>query len=717
MIINKITLKNFYRYGSKEQELDLTGSGITGIMGLNGNGKSTCIIDSLLFALFGKYRCDTIDGVVNRYIGKDCKVGIEFTEGGKNYKVIRYRAHTTHKNNVYIFEEDKDISGHTAAETNAKILDIIKMNYIAFTNSSVFSSELYSAFLANKVSERLVIFENILSLKEITAFYVECKSILKELNEKKEELNLQISSISAEINALTTTKNNYSNNARTKLLQMKADKENLKNKIDIEKAKIEELSIVDVEFEKSKLTNTKLKEEYLNRISLLEKEKSEIKNIDISGELLIVDKYKDVNFEEEKIKEEKYKEDLQTISSRENSAAVISSNITAAKEKLSNFNNSKLLWENEKIEILKKIENLKTSTCPFCGQHLTSDKAEAELKKSLSRQEELNTLIEDGQKESDLLKTQLEEDTEQYDWLLCDIRRIKEQLNNKFVSNADLVKEQYNNALNLIKIAEAEKIKQSEKISKINYDIEDLKSKINSLETTNYTEEELNNIANNINECKNNIEELNKEIAKIDGSVSSVYDKNYVDTIVKNISEKEEELKLIDISSLDDDIKHYSYLSECFSNKSGGFKKYFIGEMIDLFNNKINQYLPFFFSEKVEISFDKDLNEKILMDDFEVSFSSFSQGQRQRAELAINFALFDVARVFFSNDNKLLILDEMDKGLDKFGIKSMINLLKGFDSQLRIFIVSHNPLMEEEIDDKIKIERDENGFSIICQKN
>ena len=30
------------------------------------------------------------------------------------------------------------------------------------------------------------------------------KSILKELNEKKEELNLQISSISAEINALIT---------------------------------------------------------------------------------------------------------------------------------------------------------------------------------------------------------------------------------------------------------------------------------------------------------------------------------------------------------------------------------------------------------------------------------------------------------------------------------------------------------------------------------
>ena len=156
-------------------------------------------------------------------------------------------------------------------------------------------------------------------------------------------------------------------------------------------------------------------------------------------------------------------------------------------------------------------------------------------------------------------------------------------------------------------------------------------------------------------------------------------------------------------------------MQECFSNKSSGFKKQFIGELIDVFNEKINQYLPFFFEENVKINFDKDLNETITMDDFDVSFSSFSQGQRQRAELSISFALFDVARIFFSNDNKLLILDEVDKGLDKFGIKAMINLLNGFDKQLRIFVVSHNPLLTDEIDDKIKIEKDSNGFSIINQ--
>jgi chromosome segregation ATPase len=57
----------------------------------------------------------------------------------------------------------------------------------------------------------------------------------------------------------------------------------------------------------------------------------------------------------------------------------------------------------------------------------------------------------------------------------------------------------------------------------------------------------------------------------------------------------------------------------------------------------------------------------------------------------------------------------MDKGLDKFGIKAMVNLLNGFDKQLRIFIVSHNPLMGEEIDSKVEITRDENEFSVIKQ--
>lgn len=717
MIINKITLKNFYRYGSNEQELDLTGSGITGIVGLNGYGKSTCIIDSLLFAFFGKYRCDSIDGVVNRYIGKDCKVGVEFSDGGYDYKVIRYRAHSTHKNNVYIFENNKDISGHTAAETNAKILDIIKMNYIAFTNSAVFSSELYSAFLANKVSERLVIFENILSLKEITAFYTECRTILKELNEKRDEINIQLAATDAEIKAIKNTIDTYSGNAKSKLLQMKAEKEALKKQIKETENKIKELSIVDVEFEKSKLNNNTLKEEYQRKLQTINSSLSTLTLPYIKDELLIVEKYKGVNFEENKLKEERYKELLETIKTRENGYTILQQTNKTTQEQIRNLDITINSLQSELSEIYKKIESLNSALCPFCGQHLTSEKAEEELKKLNSRKIEIDEELVDDNKELDELKLKLKEDMDQYNWLIADANKIKDSLDKNFISNSDTVRLQYENALSKVNEVEQLKISQSAKKAELDAEAKEYEDKLKNLETTLYSEEELNSISEKIQACNNNIDGYNRSIAAIDGSVKTVYDKGYVEGLNKSIEEKQTVYNdtKSELDSIDYDIKHYSFLADCFSNKSGGFKKYFIGEMIDLFNTKVNQYLPFFFTENVKIEFDRDLNDKIFMDDFEVGFNSFSQGQRQRAELAISFALFDVARVYFSNDNKLLILDEMDKGLDKFGIKSMINLLKGFDEQLRIFIVSHNPLLEEEIDSKIKIKRDSNGFSLIEQ--
>ena len=125
------------------------------------------------------------------------------------------------------------------------------MPYIAFTNSSVFSSELYSAFLANKVSDRLTVFENILSLKEITLFYTEIKSILKDLNEKKDEIETNKIATEREKDTLNSNIEIYSNNARSKLLEMKKQKDAAKKDIEIANAKIEELSIINIDEEKA----------------------------------------------------------------------------------------------------------------------------------------------------------------------------------------------------------------------------------------------------------------------------------------------------------------------------------------------------------------------------------------------------------------------------------------------------------------------------------
>ena len=76
-----------------------------------------------------------------------------------------------------------------------------------------------------------------------------------------------------------------------------------------------------------------------------------------------------------------------------------------------------------------------------------------------------------------------------------------------------------------------------------------------------------------------------KIIATIDGQVSSVYDKAYVDDLKNQVETKQKEVEKIieELEGYNDDIKHYEFLADCFSNKAGGFKKYFIGEMIDVF--------------------------------------------------------------------------------------------------------------------------------------
>ena len=100
-----LSLKNYYLYGPQEQTLDLSNNGLWSVVGVNGVGK-TSIFESIIWCLYGKTKQDSVDDVVNRFTQKDCKVSVSFELDNKIYKVIRYRKHTTQKNNVYLFEID-----------------------------------------------------------------------------------------------------------------------------------------------------------------------------------------------------------------------------------------------------------------------------------------------------------------------------------------------------------------------------------------------------------------------------------------------------------------------------------------------------------------------------------------------------------------------------------------------------------------------------------
>ena len=133
-----------------------------------------------------------------------------------------------------------------------------------------------------------------------------------------------------------------------------------------------------------------------------------------------------------------------------------------------------------------------------------------------------------------------------------------------------------------------------------------------------------------------------------------------------------------------------------------------------MFNDKINMYLPFFFTDDISITFDKNLQETIFFKGFETELNELSSGQKTRCELAIVFSLFMMVRALFGSGTNLLVFDEiLDKNLDDDGVDSVVNVLENVSGDSAVFIVSHKEEYKEKFPDIIKVELDGNGFTKI----
>ena len=137
----KLTINNFGTVG--DAELSLAGLGLVLITGdnkdapladSNGAGKST-LLDALAWCLWGQ----TVKGlkgdeVVNRFVGKNCKVSVSFESGGTTYKVSRYRKHTKSDkpNDLTLLADGIDCSGVSMSETQDTVIGLLGVDFTTF---------------------------------------------------------------------------------------------------------------------------------------------------------------------------------------------------------------------------------------------------------------------------------------------------------------------------------------------------------------------------------------------------------------------------------------------------------------------------------------------------------------------------------------------------------------------------------------------------------
>jgi DNA repair exonuclease SbcCD ATPase subunit len=207
--------------------------------------------------------------------------------------------------------------------------------------------------------------------------------------------------------------------------------------------------------------------------------------------------------------------------------------------------------------------------------------------------------------------------------------------------------------------------------------------------------------------CQRQIRDLESEIQRITDQLAN---RNTEHNLLAELKEK---LKNT-YDKLVEKRKDIFYLDFTYSLlKDGGVKSKIIKKYLPLINQQVNKYLQmmdFYINFKLNEEFDETIQSPI-HEDF--SYSSFSEGEKMRIDLALLFTWREVARFKNSVNTNLLIMDEVfDSSLDGMGTDEFLKIIRFVIKDANIFVISHKGGLEDKFQSVIRYEKIK-GFSTI----
>jgi DNA repair exonuclease SbcCD ATPase subunit len=266
-----------------------------------------------------------------------------------------------------------------------------------------------------------------------------------------------------------------------------------------------------------------------------------------------------------------------------------------------------------------------------------------------------------------------------------------------------------------------------------------------SCEIVEKRENEIKEVESGLSQLANKYEETNAELSKIleiDKECDDLRTKASHETLkiqmfndqvrtiskeldeAKKTSKENSDLKVVDLEKdLTNLSNHYNILQEdkrvlnaaSLLLKDGGIKTRIVNQYIPVINKLINKYLSEF-DLFVEFNLDEQFNEVIksrYRDEF--SYASFSEGEKQKIDLAILFTWRAVAKLRNSLSTNLLILDEVfDSSLDGNSAEDLLKILQNISRDSNVFIISHRDTLHDKFENVIKFVKTK-SFSRIAE--
>lgn len=221
---------------------------------------------------------------------------------------------------------------------------------------------------------------------------------------------------------------------------------------------------------------------------------------------------------------------------------------------------------------------------------------------------------------------------------------------------------------------------------------------------------EINNKIQNLEmkklEAKTTINSLTKYQNQLNTEIQDISSKEVSDN---KIADFENELKQIEVkyNELVED-KHVLMAAGTLL-KDTGIKSRIIKQYIPVINKLINKYLSsmdFFVSFELNENFEETIKSRY-RDNF--TYASFSEGEKQKIDLALLFTWRAVAKLRNSINTNLLIMDEVfDSSLDQNATDYLMNIIRDVAKDNNIFIISHKDHMNEKFTNVLRFVKNKN---------
>ena len=255
-------------------------------------------------------------------------------------------------------------------------------------------------------------------------------------------------------------------------------------------------------------------------------------------------------------------------------------------------------------------------------------------------------------------------------------------------------------------------------INKLQSGLDELESKIQEeeLREVRFTEltQEVTSLTHGISQNNTHISGLQRQSRNLESEIQRITEQlENRNTEHEKLAEFQHKLQETyeEVTQQKEQIDHHDFAFGLL--KDSGVKKTIVKKYLPMINQQVNRYLQMM-DFYINFTLDEEFNESIESPIHEdLSYASFSEGEKMRIDLALLFTWREIAAYKNSTNTNLLIMDEVfDSSLDGSGNEDFLKIIRFVIKGANIFVISHKEGMFDKFDNVIRFEKVK-GFSRI----